>query len=187
MIFSIILSRNPGPRFRTNQTEAILKDLLPCESYLVRVGIVEPEGPGPLSRIPLLFLTPYDEKKPPRNLRASMNAEAHELDITWEHNCPLLGQYPGAYLITLNELTKNQTTKFEVKRLGAKVLKHTFVKIPNGAIYNVSIATNSPNAETVTVKVYAPPLPSVRQLKVFPEQNGTYVVFWHEVNDGQGP
>lgn len=171
----------------TTKTEVVLKDLLPCESYLTSVGIVEPEGPGPLSRIPIIIKTPYDENKPPRNLRATMNVVTHELDITWEHNCPLLGQYPSAYSITLNELTKNQTTIVVVKRLGAKMLKHTFVKIPRGAVYNVSIATHSPNAEPATVKVNAPLLPAVRQLKVFPELNGTYVVFWHEVNDGEGP
>lgn len=171
----------------TTKTEAVLNDLLPCESYLASVGIVEPEGPGPLSRKPLVIETPYNEMKPPRNLRATMNADRHELDITWEHNCPLLGQYPGAYLITLNELTMNRSTKVEVKRLGAKLLKHTFVKIPRGAVYNVSISTNSEGAETATVKVSAPHLPSVRQLKVFPELNGTYVVFWHVVNDGEGP
>lgn len=171
----------------TTKTEAVLTDLVPCEKYLASVGIVEPEGPGPLSRTPLVIETPYNEDKPPRNLRATMNADTHELDITWEHNCPLLGQYPGAYLITLHELTKNRSTKVEVKRLGAKVLKHTFVKIPRGAVYNVSISTNSQNAEPATVKVFAPHLPAVRQLKVFPELNGTYVVFWHEVTDGEGP
>lgn len=171
----------------TTKTEAVLNDLIPCESYMSSVGILEPEGPGPLSRKPLVIETPYNENKPPRNLRATMNAKDHELDITWEHNCPLLGQYPGAYLITLHELTKNRSTKVEVKRLGAKVLKHTFVKIPRGAVYNVSISTNGPAAELATVKVYAPNLPAVRQLKVFPELNGTYVVFWHEVNDNEGP
>lgn len=171
----------------TTKTEAILNDLLPCESYLASVGIVEPEGPGPLSRKPLVIETPYNENKPPRKLNATMNADTNDLEITWEHNCPLLGQYPGAYLITLNELTKNRSTKVEVKRLGAKLLKHTFVKIPRGSVYNVSISSNSEGAEPATVKVNAPPLPTVRQLKVFPELNGTYVVFWHEVNDGEGP
>lgn len=171
----------------TTRTEVVLKDLVPCESYLASVGIVAPEGPGPLSRKPLVIETPYDENKPPRNVRASMNQETHQLDITWEHNCPLLGQYPGAYLITLNELTKNRSTKVEVKRLGANVLKHTFVKIPRGAVYNVSVSTSSPAAEPAVVKVNAPQLPTVHQLKVFPELNGTYVVFWHEIDDHEGP
>lgn len=172
---------------RTTQTEVVLTNLVPCESYLASVGIVEPEGPGPLSVKPLVIETPYDDNKPPRNLRAVMNAQTHELDIFWEHNCPLLGQFPASYLITLNELTKNVSTKVEVKRPGAKVLKHTFAKIPRGSVYNVSIATNKPTAEPITVKVYAPQLPAVRQLKVFPELNGTYVVFWHVINDGEGP
>lgn len=171
----------------TKKTEAVLKNLVPCETYLASVGIVEPEGPGPLPRKPLVIETPYDDNKPPRNLRATINVQTRELEIQWEHNCPLLGQFPGSYLIALNELTKNVTTKVEVKRLGATQLKHTFAKIPRGAVYNVSISTNKPTAEPASVKVYAPQLPAVRQLKVFPETNGTYVVFWHVVSDDEGP
>lgn len=160
---------------------------MPCEKYLISVGIVGPVGPGPLTRTPMDIDTQYNENKPPRNVRATVNIERHEMDITWEHNCPVIGQYPASYLIKLTELTKNQTATVEVKRKGTKILKHTFENIPRGGVFNVSIATNSKDAEAAVLKVNGPPLAAVRQLKVYPEKNGTYVVYWHEINDNDGP
>lgn len=171
----------------TTKTQVELKDLLPCESYLIGVAVIAPDGPGPLPTKPIAVETPYDEKKPPRNLRAVMNKGSNELEIMWEHNCPLLGQFPPTYTITMHEMTKNVTNVFEVKRRGTKVLKHTFVKIPRGAVYNISVASGTPNAQPATKKVNALPLPLVHQLKVYPEKNGTYVVYWHEIADDNGP
>lgn len=130
-----------------------------------------------------MFETKYNEKKPPRNVKAVVNAEKHQLEMTWEHNCPLYGQYPSSYLIVLTELTTNKTSSVELNRKADKLLSHRFINIPDGAVYNVSISSNAKNAESVTIKVPAPPLPSVRQLKVYDiENNGTYAVYWHEVN-----
>lgn len=95
----------------------------------------------------------------------------------------MYGQYPSSYKITLTELTTNKTVDVELKRKGDKVLSHKFTSIPDGAVYNVSISSNAVDAESVTMKVHAPPLPSVRQLKVYDYMNnGTYAVYWHEVN-----
>lgn len=184
LIFIICLTE---PKLNTTKTQIELINLLPCESYLIGVGIIGPDGPGPLPQTAIIVETPYDESKPPRNLQANMNANTHELEIMWEHNCPLYGQYPASYIITLHELTKNQTSSAEVKRRATKVLKHTFIKIPRGAIFNISVASNTSHAQPSNVKVNAPPLPLVHQLKVYPEKNGTYVVFWHEIEDDSGP
>lgn len=173
------------PRIKTQALSLTIKDLMPCESYLISVGIVAPSGPGPLSRAPKVFETKYNEKKPPRNVKAIMNEDKHELEITWAHNCPLLGTYPPSYLITLTELMQNKTSTVEVKRKGSKLLSHKFSSIPDGAVFNISISTNAKNAEAITLKVSAPPLPVVRQLKVYPEKNGTYVIYWHHVKDNK--
>lgn len=170
------------PRITTTSLQKILKDLLPCESYLISVGISGPVGPGPLSS-PIIQETKYNENKPPRNVKANMNSETHVLEITWEANCPLLRQYPSSYIISMTELTKNRTSAVELKRSGEKLLSHRFEDIPDGAVFILKISTNAKRAEPVTLKVHAPPLPAVRQLKVYPEKNGSYVVFWNDVND----
>lgn len=174
-----------APKLTTSELQAKLMDLLACESYLISVGIVGPVGPGPLAS-PTIQETKYNERKPPRNVTAKMDADSHTLEITWEHNCPLLGQYPQSYIISATELTQNRTAAVELKRKGEKLLSHKFKDIPDGAVYNLNISTSAKNAEPVSLKVHAPPLPAVRQLKVIPEKNGTFVVFWREVNDKTG-
>lgn len=57
---------------------------------------------------------------------------------------------------------------------------HKFHKIQDGSVLDISIATSAKNAEWVTRRVIAPPLPTPKQLKVWPEKNGTYVVYWKE-------
>lgn len=173
------------PKQKTQSLQATLHDLMPCESYIISVGIVGPIGPGPLVS-PKIYETKYNESKPPRNVNATMNAEKHQLILTWEHNCPLHGQYPSSYIVSLTELTTNKTQNAELKRRGTKFLSHTIQDVPDGAVYNVSISTNAKNAEKVTKTIRAPPLPHVQQLKVRPQDNGTYVVYWHEIGDNSG-
>lgn len=173
------------PKLTTQALQATLKDLMPCESYLISVGIVGPIGPGPLAS-PKIYQTKYNENKPPRNVKATMNADDHTIELTWEHNCPLLGKYPPSYIIKATELTTNEAKTVELQRKGTKSVSHIFKNIPDGSVYNISIATSAANAEPITLKIHAPALPPVRQLKVYPEKNGTYVVFWHPVHDNEG-
>lgn len=167
-------------RFTTQSLRTSLNNLLPCESYLISVGIVAPAGPGPLIS-PSILLTKYNELKPPRNVRGLMNGEKRQIEITWEHNCPLLGRYPASYTISLTELTTNKSQTIDVKRKGDKTLSHILRGMLDGGVYNVSISTTAKDAEAVTLKLHAPPLPSVRQIKVNQETNGSFVVYWNDV------
>lgn len=173
------------PKLTTQSLQATLKDLMHCESYLISVGIVGPVGPGPLLS-PKIYDTKYNEKKPPRNVKATMNVENHSIDLTWESSCPLLGQNPSSYLIAVTEITTNNTKYAQLNRKATKFFTHTIKDVPDGAVYNISISTNVKDAEPITLKIHAPQLPPVRQLKVYPEKNGTHSVFWHEVNDKSG-
>lgn len=175
------------PRLITDKLEAKLEHLLPCEKYLVGVALAGPVGPGPLMRNPIILDTPYNENKPPRNVRTSIDEARHTMNITWEHNCPLMGQYPPSYILKITELTLNQTSTTELKKKANKLLWHTFENIPRGAVYNISLSSRGKSAEATVLKVYAPPVPAPRQLKVFPEANGTYVIYWHEVQFDDEP
>lgn len=146
---------------------------------MISVGIVGPIGPGPLSHSPKQLNTHYNENKPPRNLQAKL-VENNKLEITWEHNCPLIGQYPEIYILNVTELTFNNQTLIELKTKASRKLSHTFLGVQRGAVYNISIASKGEHAKPAVVTVHAPPLPSPYQLKVFLELNGTYTASWHE-------
>lgn len=106
------------------------------------------------------------------------------MDIKWEHNCPIDSRHRIVYIVTVTELTHNKsaTVLLQSKQVASeKIMRHQFAGIQDGAVFNVSVATDSPYAIPAVLKVYAPVLPSPRQLKVIPEYNGSYVVYWKEV------
>lgn len=84
--------------------------LMPCESYLISVGIVGPIGPGPLGRTPVSLDTSFNDKKPPKNLQAVIDSKKRILTIKWQHNCLIANTYPS-YVITLHEKVLNKTKK----------------------------------------------------------------------------
>lgn len=86
-------------------------------------------------------------------------------------------------MIKVTELTFNTTSTTAMKPTSSKNLTHSFEKIDDGAVFDVSIATDAKGAEWATRRVYAPPLSPPKQLKVWPEKNGTYVVYWKEEED----
>lgn len=169
------------PRINTTGTSTILSELKSCESYLISVGIVGPRGPGPLGRNPLNLETEYDEKSPPRNVVVAVDPKQHTMTVSWENNCPLASHNPS-YVITLHELTHNTTSTVVVKSPGTKVMEHQFTNIQPGAVFNVSVATKAPGAIPMAQKVFADELDAPRQLKVYPERNGTLVIYWRELN-----
>lgn len=100
------------------------------------------------------------------------------------YSCPFADTYPG-YIINITEITFNTTSIVELKPSKSKTILHKFHKIEDGSVLDVSIATNAKGAEWATRRVYAPALPSPKQLKVWPEKNGTYVVYWKEEEDSK--
>lgn len=150
---------------------------------MLSVGIVGPIGPGPLNRNPISIDTEYNEDSPPRNVKISIDAGTHVMLITWQNNCPMSTHNP-IYIITLTELTFNTTAMVELTHLAKNhTMEHKFLGIKDGAVFNVSVSSPGKTAIPVVQKVYAPALPSPRQLKVYPEKNGTYVVYWKEIAD----
>lgn len=86
LLYTRIFFRLAEPRLFTDKLEMKLEHLLPCEKYLVCVALAGPIGPGPLQRNPLVLDTPYNENKPPRNVRANING--HTMNITWGTQLP---------------------------------------------------------------------------------------------------
>lgn len=73
------------PRVKTQETEVILSDLLPCHSYLMSVGIVGPKGPGPLTNEPITLTTDIKENAPPKTIKTNIDSKTSELFVAWEH------------------------------------------------------------------------------------------------------
>lgn len=149
---------------------------------MISVGIVGPIGPGPLSHSPSQLSTQYSENKPPRNLQAKL-VENSKFEITWEHNCPWIGQYPEMYVLNVTELTYKHSTSLDLKMKATQKLSHIYAGVQWGAVYNISVGSKGANAKPAVVTIHGPPLPSPRQLKAYREDNGTYTVAWHEIDD----
>jgi hypothetical protein len=62
-------------------------------------------------------------------------------------------------------------------------MSHIFSGIPRGGQYFITIGLDVPNAPIAEITASAEPLPVPGQLKVWPELNGTYVVYWKEIGD----
>ncbi|XP_038113433.1 sortilin-related receptor [Culex quinquefasciatus] len=171
-------------KINTTATSYKLTKLRPCESYLVSIGIVGPIGPGPLGRNPLKLDTPYNNTLPPKELTVDISDSSQinsEMIIQWKHSCSLESSAYPNYIISVRELKKNSTTLVNVKSSANKTLVHVFRNIPVGAVYEVAVSTDVQHAQVVTTVVYSRPLPNPTQLKVWPETNGTYVVYWKPV------
>lgn len=90
------------PKYTTEETSFVLKELNECQSYLIGIGIVGPVGPGPLGKNPRAIETHFSERKPPKNLSVSFDDTQHTMEISWEHSCSLRSsKYPN-YIVSIN-------------------------------------------------------------------------------------
>uniref|UniRef100_A0A336LRR7 Sortilin-related receptor n=1 Tax=Culicoides sonorensis TaxID=179676 RepID=A0A336LRR7_CULSO len=168
------------PRLKTTNTNIEIKDMKPCESYMISVNIIEPYGPGPLSD-PKTIATGFKLTEPPRNLQVDIKGQ--NMIITWEPSCPLLTNANLVeYMITIREHILNKTNHVTVQPTPNRTLVHNFAGIPKGSHYTVTVAINTDKAKPAVAEVSADPLPAPTQLRVWPEKNGSYSVHWKELD-----
>jgi sortilin-related receptor len=82
----------------------------------------------------------------------------------------------------MREVVLNQTIKIKVVS-NETTLSHTFHDIPRGAKYEISVQTDVHDSIKANITAAAMPLPAPRLMSIYPEKNGSYVVFWKEVKD----
>nr|XP_018900989.1 PREDICTED: sortilin-related receptor-like isoform X1 [Bemisia tabaci] len=165
----------------TYNTSVEIKDLDACEAYSFSVGLVNPLGPGPLSP-PITLVTEYDPKAPPKNVRVMVNPTNNsQALVTWSSSCSVMRD-PVGYSVYVTELTDGHGKSMigKVAPTNATQLHYMF-DTNYGAHYNVSVSTvefGSRMSQSLTH--WAPPLPVPHQFEVFPEKNGSYVLYWKE-------
>ncbi|ERL95566.1 sortilin-related receptor [Dendroctonus ponderosae] len=163
-------------RYQTPQLTATVNNLDACESYFFAVGFVEPYGIGPLwTNVNSLLTTSWNPRAPPKKLRVQPEgADNLKMAINWEPSC--LSQDKADYIVTINERASNRTWRIMV----SNKLSHK-VAVEAGGVYNVTVSTATANATpTSPVEFEAPPIYPPCEVRVIPEANGSFFVYWQE-------
>ncbi|RZC34546.1 sortilin-related receptor-like [Asbolus verrucosus] len=168
------------PRLQTTNLTANVNNLQACEVYTFKVGVVGPYGYGPLSSSHVVVTTSLNKKAPPKKLIVSEdNGNPLRMKVQWSASCPSsIGRVP--YVIRVFERTKHQT--WYIQKSNTSDLSHVF-NITYGAVYDISVATDDPEAIYMpNVTYYAPPILPPYEVKSIVENNGSFFVYWQERN-----
>ncbi len=98
----------------TTTNSIVIEHLGTCENYFIDVGLVGPEGLGPLTENPLKIQTMMDDKAPPKNLNVIYQHDSTErlkIDVSWDASCKVL-QKPLSYDVRMQ---KRVFTNFTIK------------------------------------------------------------------------
>lgn len=169
-----------GPKQRTSNLNATITDLQACETYMFAVGVIGPLGAGKLSDHPLLASTSFNVSAAPKNLEVSSDPKNETImNIRWHSSCPTMIDEIG-YMVTVTEVNLNISSSVMLLHTNKTELSHWFV-VHYGGHYRVTVQTDSDVAiPAKSVEYVAPPIQPPHQLKVLPERNGSYIVYWKE-------
>lgn len=78
-----------GPKYNTTSTMAILSNIESCTSLIIDVGVIGPNGVGPLSKKPIDIVTPFDPTLPPKDIRIEQLEHSLKpmITISWKASC----------------------------------------------------------------------------------------------------
>lgn len=174
------------PRLISDKTKAVVKDLLPCESYLFAIGLVGPLGYGPLTTLPPSrpIVTVYYHQAPPRHLGAHSEKNPGSNDtfmiVHWNASCPSFNNNATRYVVTITETSLNHTSAITTLPTNDSYIE-THFRVHSGGHYNITVQTDAENAVIAGPISYdAPPIPSPHQFQVEPKENGSYILFWKD-------
>jgi len=88
-------------RQSTNLTSTVIEDLDSCETYLIDVGLVSPQGVGPLTESPKQIITRMDENAPPKDVKIVEIGSNMQVRVTWKAPCPVL-ETPLSYNVSIS-------------------------------------------------------------------------------------
>lgn len=78
-----------GPKYNTSLTSASLSNMASCTSLMIAVGIIGPNGIGPLSMSPTTIVTPFDPTAPPKDIKVEQMEHRVKamVVISWKASC----------------------------------------------------------------------------------------------------
>lgn len=90
-----------GSKYNTTSTLAILSNIESCTSLMIDVGIIGPNGIGPLSKRPFDIKTPFDPTVPPKDIKIEpMDSEVKAMIvISWKASCHPSPQSQQSYKV----------------------------------------------------------------------------------------
>ncbi|XP_066145381.1 sortilin-related receptor-like [Euwallacea fornicatus] len=166
--------------YNTSSLSATISNLEACETYLFSVGLVGPFGVGPFlnqHKYQQVLITTSNPKAPPKNLKVEPQidpANPLKMVISWEPSCGPTENV--SYIIYITETTTNRFWALNVKNK----LNHT-VKVEHGGIYSISVSNSAANATESKPVIYeAPQIYPPSGVKLIPEVNGSFSLFWNE-------
>ncbi|CAH0560374.1 unnamed protein product [Brassicogethes aeneus] len=160
-------------RLRTTEESAQITDLAACEIYMFSVAIVGPYGYGPLANL-VIVRTSINILAPPE--RVSVSPEPYNkmaIRVTWEPSCPNQNNTP--YLVEITELNSRYTHNKQISNLTG------VFNIAMGGRYQIRVRTLQDKSKfSIPVYIDGPPIMAPYEVRVLPENNGSYIVYWQE-------
>lgn len=170
---------------RTKFTSIKLKNLYSCETYLVQVRVIEPNGLGP-SRNDQKVQTLFDPTSPPRRLSYEpLSFKKTKYRISWNSSCygsRENGTNNVGYIVSVNDTLLDREDRFRL--VANDNLMHSIdLDIHYGAVYHIKVSTDHPQAMWSDVLVLrAPQLPKLVQPFARITENTHIVVMWKLVD-----
>ncbi|XP_025834721.1 sortilin-related receptor-like isoform X2 [Agrilus planipennis] len=169
-----------GSHINTTNLTVTVSDLEACENFMFMIGVVGPLGIGRLSSRSPHVTTQVNKQSPPKKLKVYPHSnDPLQMVVEWEAPCYSLIE-PIGYIVTVYEKSTNRTISVTKANSTEIRHRHTF-KITYGGVYELKVATNVKGAKySSTVTYNGPLLLPPHELKVFPQLNGSYLVYWQE-------
>lgn len=171
-----------APKFVTQELEAELEDLQPCEKYVALVTVTQARLSDLYVKKPhvLHFHTPFNSESSPELRNLETNSVDQTMKIHWEHSCQIEGEHPSSYDMSVTDVFLNKTTNYTIPQ-GPTDPAWYRINIEWGALYKVEIGVPERKSSARFLKIIPLRLPTPSQLTIDKERNGTYRVAWNKV------
>lgn len=171
---------------KTKEPKVVLKNLVPCETYIVQVRLLEPFGIGPAIDSTVLT-TPLNPIDPPKNLKYKLVSDKNKYQLSWNSSCDRLSDKIVGYKIYITDLIKNRENRFQLLPKNSTAIDMPlFVHL--GALYEIKVSTDEKNArftEPIRLKPYS--LPQVLKVDGVQQYNGSLYIIWKNIDDEDWP
>ncbi len=174
-----LLEQSRRVNLTTMETTQTVKKLSSCQSYSFVVCIVGPMGTGAASNV-FTARTKYAPGAPPKNLKATINADEMSMKVTWDASCPKVDG-PIGYIIGITDVAKNMPYGYKIKKTTDASLSHTLKpgQVQWGTEYEITVKTDTADSISAgPIRVTSPSIPSpVALTNHFTKENEQFI-YW---------